>query len=1085
MWRSEQMDHHGKRSHLRRRGVLVPAGLIALLLVATVLSMSAKAAHFVTSPGCVLVSHESLSIYMDIETDEEETTWNVEYITQKELDERKSWAVGPKGTISTAEAKAAPAGQVPIERELTGLTPEVIYHVRATVANKHSTVTEEAKNVNQARECEAEPLRPRPILETGGVSVTGASAHLSGLVDPDGFATQWRFEYETSLSKLGKGEGQRGPEGSISQAEAEATPAHGPFAKAEGTLTGLKEGATYYVRLFAEDEPEWPAGSGKKERKEASSRVIGFETAGPPHATTFAVHGIHGEAVRLLGAVIPHGYDTHYRFQYVAQKQFEECGWGCAGETEPLDAGAGERKAGELDFPTVVVGEDLPDLQGGEAYEYRLVASNTAPGNPTVNGEEQALTAPAAPQASGEESCPNQAFRSGASARLPDCRAYEQLTPIDKEGSQEPFNYGIQISEKGALVGEDGETVMLQAPFVSWGFAPRDGQSPYFFSREEGRGWRMTAASNQPETGVDIPEPQIYAPNLAAFGFETGFDTSPTKGGESPEREYRVGPPGGPYATLPAVPRADGGSWVAASQDFSTVILQSEDHALLGSSTGTLTGYDLYEYSGRQLRQVNVKSDGSPIGTCGAVIVHGDEGGEGGYRSSPRAVSQDGSRVFFEEVPGTNCGEPRHLYIREHGEKTVDVGAYTFLAANANGSELLLVKRSGESREVLRYDVETQALQPLKGFMTPEVLEYPLVSEDLTTVYFSSRAQLTPEAPAIVPGSEALDLYRYDVSSEVLRFVAQVAGNGESEEHSSPNGRYLYFDAVGVGGVPGHSADPLPNNGGGPPLGDRQVYRYDSAEGAIECMSCASPFDPEPRTLAVFGADHGSGTFPTEDGVPAKTVSSANGDFAFFETPAKLVPQDVDGEVAPETNCGINPNCRTENPSIENNTSVSSDVYEWRRDGVDGCGHVQGCLSLITSGRGGFLTLLIGTAHEGRDVVFYTKESLLSQDNDTSGDIYDARIGGGLPPPPAPPAECKKACSTPASAPIDTTPASLTFTGPGNLVPAATAIAKPKAKKKTIRCAKGKRRVHGKCVKKGKAKKAARGSVRHRRGGRK
>ena len=66
---------------------------------------------------------------------------------------------------------------------------------------------------------------------------------------------------------------------------------------------------------------------------------------------------------------------------------------------------------------------------------------------------------------------------------------------------------------------------------------------------------------------------------------------------------------------------------------------------------------------------------------------------------------------------------------------------------------------------------------------------------------------------------------------------------------------------------------------------------------------------------------------------------SANGDFAFFETPAALVSSDVDGEVTPEGEAGL-----VEHASSE--TSVSSDVYEWRRDGVDGCVHLQGCLGV-------------------------------------------------------------------------------------------------------------------------------------------
>ena len=200
-----------------------------------------------------------------------------------------------------------------------------------------------------------------------------------------------------------------------------------------------------------------------------------------------------------------------------------------------------------------------------------------------------------------------------------------------------------------------------------------------------------------------------------------------------------------------------------------------------------------------------------------------------------------------------------------------------------------------------------------------------------------------------------------------------------------------------------------------------QVYRYDSVEHAVECVSCASGFDPEPKLGANFGkADSAQGT--ARDGVPRPSMISANGDFAFFQTPAALVPADVDGEVTPEGDLGGGA-FQPEHASGDN--SVSGDVYEWRRDGVDGCRELQGCLALITNGRGGLLNILLGSAEDGRDVFIYTHSQLVAQDNDTAGDIYDARIGGGFPGPPPRPVECEgDACSSPASPPSDATPSS-------------------------------------------------------------
>jgi hypothetical protein len=167
------------------------------------------------------------------------------------------------------------------------------------------------------------------------------------------------------------------------------------------------------------------------------------------------------------------------------------------------------------------------------------------------------------------------------------------------------------------------------------------------------------------------------------------------------------------------------------------------------------------------------------------------------------------------------------------------------------------------------------------------------------------------------------------------------------------------------------------------------------------------------------------------------------------------VRSDDDGEVPPD-------NQPSEMQSDE--FSPSSDVYEWRRDGIDGCAQLQGCLALITNGRGGFLNLLLGISPDGSDVFVYTHSQLLSQDNDNAGDIYDARIDGGLPGPAPRPTECEaSACSTPPSAPTDATPSSSTYQGPGNVVEPSKAPAV--VRKKTVKCAKGKKLSHGKCLK--------------------
>ena len=63
----------------------------------------------------------------------------------------------------------------------------------------------------------------------------------------------------------------------------------------------------------------------------------------------------------------------------------------------------------------------------GRTYHYRVVASNELG---TVYGPDQTFTTLTAEQAA----CPNEQMRGGFSGRLPDCRAYELVTPPVKSG---------------------------------------------------------------------------------------------------------------------------------------------------------------------------------------------------------------------------------------------------------------------------------------------------------------------------------------------------------------------------------------------------------------------------------------------------------------------------------------------------------------------------------------------------------------------------------------------------------------------------------------------------------------------------
>lgn len=132
----------------------------------------------------------------------------------------------------------------------------------------------------------------------------------------------------------------------------------------------------------------------------------------------------------------------------------------------------------------------------------------------------------------------------------------------------------------------------------------------------------------------------------------------------------------------------------------------------------------------------------------------------------------------------------------------------------------------------------------------------------------------------------------------------------------------------------------------------------------------------------------------------------------FFATPDSLLPEDL--------NEGIR------------------DVYEWH----------DGRVSLISSGTDNSNVRLIGSSADGVDVFFDTEEPLVGWDVDETGDIYDARIGGGFPEPPPTGAPCEgEACRGASTVPPQAAGAGSTvFEGPGNT---------PSA----VRCRKGTRKV--------------------------
>lgn len=992
----------------------------------------------VSGPGAENVGAASARLSDSIRPNNFETHWRFEYAES----EGGPWSVGPEGAIPQAQADEE---QHRVEGRLTGLSPSTRYFFRLHAESEpeyeskkvHKEVTSTVGSFTTAGPPSTTAF-PTHVLHGEAMRLLGSVTPDTGRIDEiqtvtigggaTGGAFTLSFEGHTTTSiPYGSSE-------SIVKTALEALPTIGK----DGVSVG-KGGDVYKLKFGVLGGP-------------MTGRNVPQVTADASGLTPTGTAAV---------ATVEDGssYDTRYRFEYVTQHQFEQAEHGGFAEAQSSP----EVDLGQGSFASTAVGIDVPDMVPGTIYHYRLTASNTTPGNPVVSSPEHVLTVPIQVQPAPQAACPNEASRTGLSTHLASCRAYEQVSPIDKEGANEAYDY-VLGNNTGALVGEDGEHFMFTSAVTRWGASPTSGQSPYFFSRSTS-GWSMTAGAAQPEAGYEKYLPHLFSPDLTQVGLRAEWSTKPTgnvgEGVESSDVQFKAGPPGGPYATVASVPRNEvaGRGLVAASADFSKLVLEVQDHGLLGHPTGTGSGFDLYEYThAADLRQLNVDSEGHTIGSCGANMVQGDE--SRGELGSAHSLSVDGSRVFFEAVPGSGCSGPKHLYVRD-GSETLDIGAYRFAGANSDGTRLLLEQQSGKTAQFYLYDVGDGA--PALIFSKPVNDGRVVEARDFTVLYVLATTQLTPEAPSVSPESISgtVNVYTYDIANGgPLRFLFQADVGRHTDV--TPDGRYVFFQSSGVAGFP------MPNS--------EQLYRYDSSQGLMECVSCASPFDPEPK----LGIEDSGGAAGDTDvwretgGLPESRFVSADGARAFFDTPSALVPQDVNGEVPPS---GL------EQAAERQGGTPSNDVYEWRADGVDGCGAVQGCVSLITPGTDGWLVSLQGVSESGRDVFIYTSSQLVPLDNDTVGDFYDVRMDGGLPPA-VPPVECEgDSCLSLLPAPIDTTPASLAFSGPGNLEPS-TASVKPKAKPKKRSCRHGAVRRKGRCVRLKKVKRAQRSNTHARGAGR-
>ncbi len=927
-----------------------------------------------------------------------------------------------------------------------------------------------------------DPAGTIDISDTRATNIGNLSATLNTRLNPEDKASTVHFQYVDDAAYKAEG-GFAGakktittPESASLGADFKAHEEHFDIPCAGPGKPGcLAANTVYHFRAAATNADGTDIGP------EATFETLPPLTLGGVWATDVGT-----DSARLHAALNPNGIAATVHFEYVDGATFQESGFATAQKTPSIDFGAG---ALELSKSALI-----SSLTPG-TYRYRYVAEDFFGKFVGPEGALSTIPASGLPK----EDCPNQAFRTGASAGLPDCRAYELVSPLDKNNGDAFALADFALTSRGspqsridqATPGGEALTYSSYRAFGDPRSAPWNSQ--YIARRDPVSGWSSLAV-NPPREGPSFTSSPYqtffrgFSEDLCSAWFVQDTDLALAPGAppgvpnlyrrqncggeESYQLLTTVAPPGwGPGA----------GKYPAAGEYFPSIQGFSADGkatafkapARLTEDASEAEIYQTYLFREGALHLISVLPNGKAAKTHSSVGKAQRSAGRRFYDSVAGAVSADGSRVFWsaeiEEPPipvggskggGADVGNgPSRLYLRLNDTQaqskvskgkctepakacTIQVteGAAVFHTADPQATRALYTTNDTTNKGGDLYELDVaKAAAYEAGAATLIAHRASLLgaSEDLSRVYFGSDEDLDGAGPA---AANKLNLYLRGAGGG-LTFIATLGVQGGGSFSSEPVDHNARVSADGL-----HAAfmseAPLTgydNTDAASGKADSEVFLYDADEGKLRCVSCnPSGARPLGRTLYPGVGFWAAAQIPGWETVfQASRPLSSDGKRLFFDSFEALVPRDTNGK---------------------------QDVYEWERaESKAQClgeigGEVfvaasGGCLGLISSGKGSDDAEFIDASASGSDVFLATAASLLPQDYGLA-DIYDAREGGGFPPPPGQAGVCEgEACQSAPPPPNDPTPASASFKGAGNL---------HQGRRRS--CAKGKVHRRGRCV---------------------
>lgn len=638
-------------------------------------------------------------------------------------------------------------------------------------------VVSSASGENSAAQAFALP-QPGPLPVSVFTKEVGkTSATLCAKINPEGASTTAHFQYLTAAAYEADGDSF----GTGTLETAESAPLGSDFEPHElcQAVSPLLPATAYRFRVVATNPN---AGPGGIDGEAAEFSVL------PPAAIDFAgVADVTAESATLEAEVNPLGDATSYRFEILTEARYLANGETFAGAAQvplaPVAIGSGQ-----ADVP---VSQHVQGLQGGTAYFFRVVVTNAVS---EANG--------------GPFAGPTHAFTTQvpAASGLPDGRAWEQVSPVDKRDGRITGigeNELVQASASGDAItylssspveadpqGAPGTTPVLSGRaaggWSSIGLAsPHESalgltaSSEYRFFSEE-----LTSAlmlpRNAPVLSPAASQPTPFLRATSSPGTPTSFCTT------SCYRPLVTGCP----AVAECPPAVAAAANVPAGTEFGNREFEPEflgatpdlSHIVLGSKAPLVTGAPsrgLYVWSdaeapSRQLRLVSIMPDGTPV--TGATF--GLES-SAAAQFSREAISSDGSRVLFSQAG--------HLYLR------LDATAEPSASGECSGSE---------PAKACTVQLDTVEAGAPGGGQSPEA-ELQTASVDDSRIFFTDTQQLTPRSGTALGAG---DLYEYDLERPLGERLADLTPETDGEvaavqgslPGASEDGSYLYFVANGV-----------------------------------------------------------------------------------------------------------------------------------------------------------------------------------------------------------------------------------------------------------------------------------------------